>query len=217
MLIFSIPFFLEMASPVASADPPQMELSEAVDGEIGGVRASVGASSPTEAAAPQSESDTTRFLAPHTETHVQQWIPQFGSVIRPFMANIVEVQRTDADASSAPHPVRHLRAADQNSACWVNRDNVAHCPLCEVELGVQHKNVTKRHCRHCGGLFCYTCTYDKVTLRHHPEGACFPWTTRLQEMHVCTRCALSRLWCSECNAVGPLYWCRYFPTESYAV
>eukprot|EP00966_Prymnesium_polylepis_P013894 320381-Prymnesium_polylepis.2 len=31
----------------------------------------------------------------------------------------------------------------------------------KVELSVAHNNMTKRHCRHCGGLFCYTCTYDK--------------------------------------------------------
>ena len=135
------------------------------------------------------ESDTTRFLAPAPLAEEEQgerggWSSTFFSALRPFMMPIAN----DADAASPPTRQRQLRAMDESDVHWMVRESVNHCPICEVELGTQHKNVTKRHCRHCGGVFCYTCTYDKVTLRHHPPDAWFPCTTKLSEMHVCSRC-----------------------------
>ena len=74
------------------------------------------------------------------------------------------------------------------SSCWVEGETVSHCPLCEVEFGVQHKHVTRRHCRQCGGIFCYMCTYDKAALRTG-AGLGFGLTSgKTSNVHVCTRC-----------------------------
>jgi hypothetical protein len=80
------------------------------------------------------------------------------------------------------------RAVGPTSDCWVSGDELRHCPICEVEFGMQHKHVTRRHCRKCGGLFCYTCTYDKANLRVAPASMCMPFSGKTCTVHVCTNC-----------------------------
>jgi len=77
-------------------------------------------------------------------------------------------------------------AVGPGSVSWVSGDDVTRCSICEVEFGTQHKHVTRRHCRKCGGVFCYTCTYDKAALRTWPD---LPWGGRaIKNVHVCTNC-----------------------------
>ena len=71
-------------------------------------------------------------------------------------------------------PSRVPFAVRPGSSRWVEGERLEQCPLCEVQFGTQHKHVTKRHCRKCGGVFCYTCTYDKAQLRTWPSGLCLP-------------------------------------------
>lgn len=77
-------------------------------------------------------------------------------------------------------------AVGPGSSCWVEGQSVTHCPICEVEFGTQHKHVTRRHCRKCGGVFCYTCTYDKALLRSWTDLA---WgVNAAKSVHICTSC-----------------------------
>ena len=86
-------------------------------------------------------------------------------------------------ASSRKRPV----AVGPGSDKWVQGDSVTHCGICEVEFSAAHKHVTRRHCRRCGEVFCYTCTYDKVGLRQ-PGAGCLPWTGATTNLHVCSAC-----------------------------
>lgn len=85
-------------------------------------------------------------------------------------------------------PRRTPLAVGPGSSHWVQGDQVKECPICEVEFGTQHKHVTRRHCRKCGGVFCYTCTYDKAVLRTWPEGMCLPFASAKTSVHVCSNC-----------------------------
>jgi len=80
-------------------------------------------------------------------------------------------------------------AVSRGAKCWVEGDSVTHCPICEVEFGTQHKHVTRRHCRKCGGVFCYTCTYDKAALREERAWPELGWGGKPpKSVHVCTNC-----------------------------
>jgi hypothetical protein len=81
-------------------------------------------------------------------------------------------------------------AVGPNSPCWVNGEHMHGCPSCGVEFGTQHKHITRRHCRKCGGVFCYTCTYDKATLRVWPGSLCLPFLSSSSQtnVHVCVSC-----------------------------
>ena len=81
-------------------------------------------------------------------------------------------------------------ALGPGSPQWVVGERVEKCPICEVEFGIgtQHKHVTRRHCRKCGGVFCYLCTYDKATLRTGPGNACMPCSDSKAAVHVCSSC-----------------------------
>ncbi|KAL1520824.1 hypothetical protein AB1Y20_022386 [Prymnesium parvum] len=136
------------------------------------------------------EADTAHFLE-HPPLAPSSSLPDLHAPSPPASTSALAAAfRSLSRALCHPHSVApaHPHAIDSRSADWVSRDDVVHCPICQVELGTQHKNITKRHCRLCGGVFCYTCTYDKITLRHAPEGVCFPTASRLAEMHVCVRC-----------------------------
>ena len=63
-------------------------------------------------------------------------------------------------------------AVGPGSSRWVDGDRLQSCPSCDVDFSSLHKHVTKRHCRGRGGVFCYTCTYDKATLR---TPSCLPF------------------------------------------
>lgn len=79
-------------------------------------------------------------------------------------------------------------AVGPSSSKWIDGDRLTNCPICEVEFGTQHKHITRRHCRRCGGVFCYTCTYDKAALRTWPQGLCLPFTASKTDVHVCSNC-----------------------------
>ena len=89
-----------------------------------------------------------------------------------------------------PSPPRQRApfAVGPGSSTWVEGEGLTHCSICEVEFGVQHKHVTKRHCRKCGGVFCYTCTYDKAQLRTWGSGLCLPLGSSKASVHVCSNC-----------------------------
>ena len=73
-------------------------------------------------------------------------------------------------------------AVGPGSSRWVDGDRLQSCPSCDVDFSSLHKHVTKRHCRRCGGVFCYTCTYDKATLR---TPSCLPLWGSKASVHVC--------------------------------
>ena len=80
-------------------------------------------------------------------------------------------------------------AVGPSSPCWVDGENLTSCSICEVSFGTQHKHVTRRHCRMCGGVFCYTCTYDKAELRTWPQ---LSWKANAtKSVHVCADCYTS--------------------------
>ena len=78
-------------------------------------------------------------------------------------------------------------AVGPGSSRWVDGDRLQSCPSCDVDFSSLHKHVTKRHCRRCGGVFCYTCTYDKATLRT-PSCLPFSFLGSKASVHVCVDC-----------------------------
>eukprot|EP00965_Chrysotila_dentata_P189756 6173493-Pleurochrysis_carterae.AAC.3 len=83
-------------------------------------------------------------------------------------------------------------ALDQSSPLWQEHASGPRCELCETEFGAQHKHVSRRHCRQCGRIYCYLCTYDKASLplqsRHSGCVPCLPRPTKMVDVHVCTKC-----------------------------
>ena len=118
------------------------------------------------------EGDTVRMLSPSETVESSRRASQSLSFCLPLPA--LSVGR------------RTPMAVGPDSECWVDGENLTNCPDCDVEFGVQHKHVTRRHCRKCGGVFCYTCTYDKAMLR--TGIGCLPFFGPEKSLHVCTSC-----------------------------
>ena len=65
----------------------------------------------------------------------------------PLTPRTDEDEDDDEDDKNFFTPTPIPVALGPGSEDWVQGENVDNCPLCEVQFGVQHKHVTRRHCR----------------------------------------------------------------------
>ena len=120
------------------------------------------------------------------------WVHGLGLELSP--ATSERLNRLSGGGTHIAAPIRRPpMALTDASDRWENKDSVTctNCPICRVEYSTQHKHVTKRHCRLCGRVFCYGCTYDKVQLTRKQDDGCWPLrppSLKNAESHVCSTC-----------------------------
>lgn len=49
---------------------------------------------------------------------------------------------------------------------WLKDDEATHCKQCEKEFSISRR---KHHCRHCGHIFCNTCSSNELALPSYPR------------------------------------------------
>lgn len=111
--------------------------------------------------------------------------------------------RLNSSSLDGPGTRRHQRpvqlpfALDPSSSRWQDPGATTQCPLCYVEIDATLKHTRRRHCRRCGDIFCYMCTYDKSALLQRKGSgfvgglvSCLPCLVppTPTQCHVCLNC-----------------------------